>query len=408
MTATSSSPARSTGATAATTAAPPWSRASRPPTSWATTHLRLQRDRPRPQPGRLRGCLRLPHGRPAPTPAFEHCDGDARTYNRAPSGRPTRATTCRATACDDYMNIPKWNDYGTTQYNLCFNCHDAVGALRRPAASSSTNFRNDRRHLWNNRWSNNLHYAAPDCTPPPGLGSGPAVGQRLGRQQHRGWRRLDRLLPGLPQRPRLGLPEDDPARRAGLDAPGPQAELVLRLRPGHPDRHRRRRACLDSRWGTSDVITGFTSNHVCTGCHGTGSESYFRYPHEVLVPVPGSPAPQPLVNALVWTSDTADNAADAVHSQQPAARPRRLLRLPVLHAAALRRLPAAAHPALGLIIRQDDNKAPLQVESAYAFYWDMTVPVRRPPRGIPRSSVLIDGTDRRDALQQTARRSPSR
>ena len=73
----------------------------------------------------------------------------------------------------------------------------------------------------------------------------------------------------------------------------------------------------DSRWGTSDITVGFTSNHICTGCHGTTSYSYFRVPHEVLVPDPSLPAPKPLVNALVWTSDTADNPKTQFHPEQP-------------------------------------------------------------------------------------------
>jgi len=336
-------------------------------------------------PGDYVGCLQC-HEAGCSDSRFEHCDGNARTYDRSlwPANPSNYVPGYRL---NDYLNIPKWDAYGTTQYNLCFNCHDAA-QLFDTGGIIDTNFRNDRRHRWNNRWANNLHYAHLTA-PPTGLGVGPLWDSDWDGSNTEGGGDSTVSCPACHNVHGSASPKM--IRHAELVSTHPDLKLNwytdydLVTRTGMTTE-----SLLDSRWGTSDIITGFTSNHVCTGCHGTGSESYFRYPHEVLVPVPGSPAPQPLVNALVWTSNTADTPQTQFTRNS-------LLRIHVEYYVC----PFSTPPPYDVFRRlripswgssfAKNNKAPLQVESAYSYYWDVTVPSTA-ASGNTRVRVLIDGT----------------
>ena len=127
------------------------------------SHLRLQRQRPRPRPpdttSRCLDCqLR---------PAYEHCDGEP-APTTAPCGRPTPATTSRATGSRPRSTSRKWNAFAATDYTLCLSCHDSA-RLFDNSGIMMTNFRNDRSTQFP---SKNLPLPAPD--PAPGrLGVGP-------------------------------------------------------------------------------------------------------------------------------------------------------------------------------------------------------------------------------------------
>jgi hypothetical protein len=244
-------------------------------------------------------------------PGFEHCDGNARTYDRSlwpvPFNPSNYQSGFRLRA---YMHIPNYGHVGATEYALCMGCHEAT-QLFDTGGIVETNFRNDRRHMWNTLWNNNLHYihliGAPD-----------------------GWQTWDSDWDGNQTEGGGDSAVSCPACHNVHGTAAPKmvrhGETVVISQAGvplstHPNLDTKwysdynlvtrtgvQTTSLDeSRWGTADIVAGFTSNHVCSGCHGGDSRSYFRVPHEILVPTPGSPAPAALVNGLVWTSDTSDN-----------------------------------------------------------------------------------------------------
>lgn len=308
-------------------------------------------------------------------PDMEHCDGDARTYDRSvwPANPSNYVPGYRL---GDTINIPKWYEYGTPQYTLCLNCHDAAQVFD-TGGIMATNFRNDRRNKWNYRWNPNLHYL--HLMPiPTGLGG-------VGPLWDSDWDGNNTEGGG----------DSTPSCPACHNVHGSAVPKMVRngeLVPTHPDldfnwysdydlvsRTGSATTLLaDSRWGTTDIITGFTSNKVCTGCHGTDAYSYFRVPHEVLAP--SGSAPQPLVNALVWTSNTADTPQTQFTRNST-------LRVHVVYYVC----PFSVPPPYDVIrrLRISDwsinkaNTAVGQMEGAYTFppqtgpnstFWDVTVP----------------------------------
>jgi hypothetical protein len=331
-------------------------------------------------------------------PDFEHCDGDARTYDRSvwPANPSNYVPGYRLA---DYMNIPKWNDYGSPQYDLCFNCHDAAEIFD-GGGTSGTNFRNDRRQLWNYRWNANLHYLHL-MPPPPGVGG-------LGPLWDSDWDGLNTEGGGdstvsCPACHNVhGSATPKMTRNGELVSTHPDLDfvwysnydLVTRLGSGT-------NILTDSRWGTSDITVGFTSNHICTGCHGSTSYSYFRVPHEVLVPDPSLPAPQPLVNALVWTSNTADTPQTQFTRNST-------VRVHVVYYVC----PFNTPPPYNVIRRlkinawsiNKANTATGQLEGAYTYPptasstpWDITVPTSAASGNTPVQVIIrsngIGGTD---------------
>jgi len=220
---------------------------------------------------------------------YEHCDGDARTYRSTPGSTSNYVPGYRLKAS---LNIPRpWQRPGqATDYTLCLSCHDSA-ALFDTTGLMATNFRNDRSWVFP---SKNLHYLH--------LLQGPFSHGPLWDSDWNGVNAND-------------SPASCPACHNVHGSPTPAMTRhgeLMNLGTRGLDFHWYQQngttpadGLADSRWGAAELDYG--ANGICVGCHGYYSDRYFRVPYQVLVPTPGQPAPKPLVNGLVWTSDPANN-----------------------------------------------------------------------------------------------------
>ena len=226
--------------------------------------------------------------------AYEHCDGNARTYDRSvwPANPSNYVPGYRLKAA---MNIPKWNSFAATDYTLCLSCHDSA-RLFDNSGIMMTNFRNDRSTQFP---SKNLHYLHL-IQPPGGLGVGPLWDSDWDGSNTEGSGDSTASCPACHNV--HGSPTPEMTRHGELMGLGSHGlDFHWYKQDGSTDTD----AVMASRWGASDLNYG--SNRICIGCHGHYSDRYFRVPFQVLVPNPGQPSAEPLKNGLVWTSDLANN-----------------------------------------------------------------------------------------------------
>jgi hypothetical protein len=283
---------------------------------------------------------------------YEHCDGDPRTYKSTYSG----SNYVPGYRLGQDLSSPRawYRDGMATDYALCLSCHDSVG-LFSAGGIMKTNFRNDRStvfpsknlhllHLinapfshgpfWDSDWAGS---SAPDSP-----ASCPACHNVHGSPTP-GMTRHGELM-GLGS---LGLD----FKWLAQDGISPAATLEA------------------SRWGASEL--DYNLNRICIGCHGIYSDRYFRVPYQVLVPLPGEPAPQPLYNGLVWTSDLANNPKTKF-------RPGNACRIHCVYYVCPFNPPPPYNVIRKLRIGPWDitrkSEVPGQAEGAYTCYWDVKVP----------------------------------
>jgi hypothetical protein len=250
------------------------------------------------------GCLQC-HTAACTTPGVEHCDGNARTYTRALWPNPG-SNYISGYRLGGYMNIPVWNQWGATNFTLCLQCHDA-GMLFDTGGIIASDFRNDRRHMWNTIWSNNLHYLHLYAPPPGALYLGPFWDSDWNGSNNEGGGDSTVSCPACHN------------VHGGLDPAGKMLRNGEPLVATLPNLHFNWYSAYDmvtktgtttsnladSLYGVSaGLLSGFGNNHICQGCHGTGSDVYFRVPHSELQTAAST---QTLYNAQLWTSDSADN-----------------------------------------------------------------------------------------------------
>jgi hypothetical protein len=332
-------------------------------------------------PANYKACLDCHTAACTNNPPYQHCDGDARTYSRAASnpGGPSNYVSGYRLRYD--MNIPKWQEWGSAQYTLCLTCHDS-GDLFNEGGIMHSNFRNDRRHLWNSQppWSLNLHTA--HLYTPPLAPAGPIWDSDWNGNNAEGGGDSTVSCPACHNV--HGSVSPKMLRHGELDSIQPNlsfnwfSSYDLVTMTGTTTTSE-----LSSRWGANNL--NYATNHICSGCHGTGSDAYFRVPYQTLESLAPS---QKLYNGLVWTSDMADNPKTSFKKGYST------IRVHVVYYV----LPSNPAPPYNVVRKLNvfganhQNTANSSMEGSISYYWDIPVPSGA-SNGTKTATVTIWTTD---------------